>query len=332
MQPEKVDTTFVDRTTKIDNILMEEMLPVLKKLQTGDIVVQMAGTEGEDTLQKLLDIAMQQHIDDTEIIYFTYPNDGGRTTINAGDTTLNYRAGTIKDASGNVTRMSSSLADQKKDFLRSMAIVADKDVVIQLDDKDKSPVRASVLTGYTYNQFQELIITATEDTEVSVFACTNPKHSYVYSAESTISVGREERKQIVSDKDTHFTGAIAQNANEQENLTDLESNDITIVSVGIQSDQALKYRLWFYETDGFDDTNLDDDYFLDFIDLDLVTNDERLGGANQRYFAVHGLNIDYTDRDASNELHVVLENLSATAKNAGATGEVKLQIKYTPRR
>ena len=137
---------------------------------------------------------------------------------------------------------------------------------------------------------------------------------------------------IVSDKDTHFTGAIAQNANEKENLTDLESNDITIVSVGIESDQPLNYRLWIFETDGFEDVDLDADSFMDFVDLDLVTNNVRLGAANQYYYAITDQEINYTDMDETKELHLALENLSATAKNAGATGEVKIQIKYVPRR
>ena len=90
--------------------------------------------------------------------------------------------------------------------------------------------------------------------------------------------------------------------------------------------------MWLFGTDGFDDTDLDDDKFMDFVNLDLVTNNNRLGAANQYYYAVNNLDKGYSDLDETNELHIALENLSATAKNSGATGEVVLRIQYTPRR
>lgn len=131
-----------------------------------------------------------------------------------------------------------------------------------------------------------------------------------------------------SDKDTHFTGAIAQDASEEENLTGLMANRIRITGIAIQSDQQLHYQVALYGNDAFGDANLDLDYFKHIIDLDLTTYGIQTGGVNQYRMAMDGLAIDYEDLDGTEELHVALVNRSATAKNAGATGEVKLSFTY----
>lgn len=135
-----------------------------------------------------------------------------------------------------------------------------------------------------------------------------------------------------SDKDTHFTGGINQNAKEDENLTGLIGNKIRIVGISLQSDQSLDYRVIFWKSDGFDNTDLDLDRYCGEIEVDLPTYGYRIAGANQYYLDVRlAAGIDYEDEDASNELHISVMNLSATAKNAGATGEVIVEVYYEPR-
>lgn len=135
-----------------------------------------------------------------------------------------------------------------------------------------------------------------------------------------------------SDKDSHFTGGINQNAKEDEDLTGLLSDKIRITGIALQSDQNLDYKVLFWKTDGFDDTDLDVDKFCGEIEVDLPTYGHRIGAANQYYLDVRlPAGIDYEDEDATKELHVSLMNLSATAKNSGATGEVTIEIFYEPR-
>lgn len=331
MADELVDGTFVDRHTNIDNILVEKLLPVLEKLQTGDITVNLSGEEGEDVLAELLKVTVKQYNDDNEIVYFSYPNDGTRSETAAGKTILNYRHGTIKSPDGTIDRMSSSLTEQDKPFLRSLAINADKDIVIQLDANDMSPVRADTWHVMTFQQFEELSITTTETTNIFGYACTNPKHAYEMAGETTISIGREEREQVKSDKDSHFTTAIAQNTIEEENLNALTANEITITGLSVVADEAKSYRVWLFETDDFQETDLDNDEFIDYIDIDLSADGKQIGGAGAYYAATTGLNINYVDLDESNELHVALQNLDAGAKTAGASGEITLKFTYTPR-
>lgn len=134
-----------------------------------------------------------------------------------------------------------------------------------------------------------------------------------------------------SDKDVQFTGAIAQNAKEDENMTGLLSDKIRITGVSIQAKENLTFRLIFWGTDGFDDTNLDTDKFQDEIKLDIPTYGFRIGGANQYYMDMRGVEVDYEDLDKTKELHISLQCLSAAGKTAGANGEVVVEIYYETR-
>lgn len=151
-----------------------------------------------------------------------------------------------------------------------------------------------------------------------------------------LATEREEEKlvpffTIRSDKDSHFTGAIDTNDTEEENLTGLISGKIKITSVVILSDQQLDYRVIFYSTDAFADTDLDVDSLIDEVELDLLSYGWRVSNTGKYCMVVTGLDIDYIDDDGSDELHVALQNLSSTSKTAGGDGEVILRFIYEER-
>lgn len=132
-----------------------------------------------------------------------------------------------------------------------------------------------------------------------------------------------------SDKDTHFTTALAQNAQESENLTGLASNKITIKEVSTQSDQNLDWDWFIFRTDGFEDVDLDLDSFGGEIYEDAISGSQ-IAGANQYYYDTDELYKEHEDLDGTFELHLMLINRSAVAKIAGATGEIIVQIDYEP--
>lgn len=147
-------------------------------------------------------------------------------------------------------------------------------------------------------------------------------------------VSKSEKISIVeTDKDVEFTGLISQYDHEEVNLTGLTDNRIFVRGVNIQADQNLKFRLIFWTKDTFANTDLDEDSYIDDVILDMsdTENTFRINNAGQYYLNVSDLNILYEDKDASNELHISLQNLSPTDKAAGATGEVQMDIKYAPR-
>jgi hypothetical protein len=144
---------------------------------------------------------------------------------------------------------------------------------------------------------------------------------------------------IRSDKDTHFTGALVQYAAENENLAFpsglVGCGECVIEAIIIQSDQNLDWYVYIFGSDGFDDTDLDADYFIEYVAF-ATTTGLQIAAANQYYYSSTNLNIPYKDRDwddsatTAAELHIALVNRNATAKNAGATGEIVLDFIIRP--
>jgi len=147
------------------------------------------------------------------------------------------------------------------------------------------------------------------------------------------AVSRAEKVEIYStDKDVHFTGALAMNAHETENITGLLSNRYMIRGVNFQSIQPLIYRLIFWSSSTFNNTDLDLDTYIDDVELDMtVLPAFRINGINQYYLNSGDLAIIYEDFDITRTLHVSLQNISPVAKIAGALGAVQLDIKMSPR-
>jgi len=154
-----------------------------------------------------------------------------------------------------------------------------------------------------------------------------------------VNVQKSERIESIStDKDTHFTESIDQYYKEDEDISGLISNKVFIRGINIQSIQPLKYRLIFWSKENTkDSTDLDNDTYISDVILDLsdTTSAFRIkdsgGSFNQYYLDMTGLNIPYEDKDSNYKLHLSLQNLSVTSKNAGSTGAVQIDIKYAPR-
>jgi hypothetical protein len=141
---------------------------------------------------------------------------------------------------------------------------------------------------------------------------------------------------VRTDKDTHFTGAIAQNAKEDENISlpvaleGMNGNARGLIrTIMLQSDQNLAWELAFWSGDGFDSTDVDLDTFISRWTF-AVADGIRYGGAGQYYYYIEGLALPYVDDDNSGELHLSLVNRSATGKNAGGTGEVAVELSIQP--
>ena len=84
-----------------------------------------------------------------------------------------------------------------------------------------------------------------------------------------IFLSRPRIQKVRSDKRLHFTGALAKNASEEENLTGLIHNKIIITGVTITSRQSLRYQLLFFSKDGFTDSDLDKDTFIGSVEIDM---------------------------------------------------------------
>ena len=131
---------------------------------------------------------------------------------------------------------------------------------------------------------------------------------------------------IASDKDSHFTEAIAKNGVERENITGLRSDRTRIVEARIQAVQQLFFEVLLYATDAFEEADLDSDRFIGSIEFNLPIYGFQQTPTTQWRLDVKGLNIDYIDVDKTKEIHAVLKNLSPTSKIGDASGAVKVEF------
>jgi len=150
------------------------------------------------------------------------------------------------------------------------------------------------------------------------------------SPELTTSAGREVFYTIRSDKDTHFTGALGQYAKEDENLSGMITNKAHITGITLVSDQQLWFKVLIWSKDTFDDTNLDLDTLLAEVDIKLDIYGWQVDGSGPWRLDMRNLALDVFDDDNTNELHISLMNMSGTGKVAGASGEVVIQVTYSP--
>lgn len=141
---------------------------------------------------------------------------------------------------------------------------------------------------------------------------------------------------LATDPDDQFTDALATNAVENENLVLPGSlagvNGAAqgyVRSITIVSDQNLSWELQWYQADTFQNADPEVDSFLSYWLFAAADGVQVAGTGLYRYY-VDGLAIPYRDSDGSGEMHLSLVNRSATSKNAGATGEIKVTLGVEP--
>lgn len=143
---------------------------------------------------------------------------------------------------------------------------------------------------------------------------------------------------VQSDKDDHFTGTIAQDAEERENFVlpqalgsaNFKRSRSRLKSLHIASVQNLAWEIDFYGRDSFGtEADLDKMSFIARWGFQAADG-LRIGGTGPYLYYIDGLDIPYEDADETGELHVSLVNRSVTAKLAGATGEVVVAFVFDP--
>ena len=146
----------------------------------------------------------------------------------------------------------------------------------------------------------------------------------------TISV-----RQVQSDKDVQFTGAIAQNAGENEDFASgLELKECALVGIEVISKQNLDWEIWFSSktcATNFGNTDLDLDGYLGRCLFAVADGKQSTdSGVTSYYYSKEMASPiilrDDTTTNTKFNLHMRLVNRNATAKNAGATGEIVVKL------
>ena len=156
---------IIDGLTNMDELLRE----ILVAIRGQDIATKGMG------VSRLVSLAKEKQDRELKIVFFTYPYDGTQVTLAAGTTEIDFTAGTVKDTSGTVTDLQHSLRTEGKDFLRSLYINTDKAIKVQLDSGDIIFCDEEKDLQATYMVFTKVKITTTENTQLSLLACTNPE-------------------------------------------------------------------------------------------------------------------------------------------------------------
>lgn len=107
-------------------------------------------------------------------IYFTYPADGTRKTVGIGRMIIDLYEGKVKLPDGSEEKLSDSLKSHKMEYARSLAIECDQIVKYGLDTGGLKPNGAANIQTETYQKFRRIVIETTTNTQVNVWASTNP--------------------------------------------------------------------------------------------------------------------------------------------------------------
>jgi hypothetical protein len=136
---------------------------------------------------------------------------------------------------------------------------------------------------------------------------------------------------IRSDKDTHFTGALAQNAGETEFVplpTDVATLGITsfvIENVSVQSDENLDWDIFVWRNNAVN-ADLDLNEFVDYVSL-ANGDGKQIAGTAQYYYPSADLDINFKlSNPRVQSLPCGVVNRNAAAKTAGAGGEIVVQF------
>lgn len=136
-------------------------------------------------------------------------------------------------------------------------------------------------------------------------------------------------------RETHFTGALNQNEMELETLGSGEEGSANqaagsrslINRITVISDQNLDWDVVLFRNTFTPPlpTDADLDPTIDWVSFS-ASDGKQVAGAGLYRYSFTSLQILYWNTDAPGQLHVGLVNRNAAAKNAGATGEVVIEI------
>lgn len=127
--------------------------------------------EGNNLLRTILSEVTEKR--GAGVLQLMYPDDGTKAALAVGTTEINYQAGTVIATDGSVTKMSSSLNRRGKPCMEVASILADVDVIVQFDSRDKFLIDANTWFEIDETGFTSIRITTSVLTNVLVLATSS---------------------------------------------------------------------------------------------------------------------------------------------------------------
>jgi len=301
-----VQTAIID-TNAIETQILSSLLPPL--YESRDILREQRNLLNED-------------------FELLYPADGSVATVTAGTLIFDLLTGDVTWPDGSTKKMSDSLQRVGKAYARSIYIESNKLFTVQFDDGGKRTIEAEDFLMES-KACRRVTVELGSTSQIQFLASTNPNFTY----QKMKPMNRPDGKQIMieTDPDTQFTDEITTNAHEEEYITGLMSNYITITKIMLISKQNRRYRVNFWKNSNYETTDVKTDAGIGSIDLNLAKHSERIANTGLYRHNIHDMNMSY-DNDADDyTLYLSLQNLSSAAKSAGSDGAVILYLWYYPR-
>ena len=131
--------------------------------------------EKEKTAEELLSEIKGLLKEERDSHLITFPANGGTESIAVGTTTLDFVEGDVTLPEGTEKKMSGSLKQYGKHFIRSIFLEVSQDYAWELDNSGKFTSASSKKTMLKKVQFKRLTITVTTAGTLKMVASTNPE-------------------------------------------------------------------------------------------------------------------------------------------------------------
>lgn len=144
-------------------------------------------TGNAEAILKKLDLIVDTLQERVDAFHLAYPTGGGTKTLPIGKTSVDFYNGTVVYPDGTRDKLPSSLKSAGVDYIRSCSLNINKPVIVNLDTMTGNMSSGRGLQCNVDNhKFRVLYITATEETEASVWASSEPDNIFKKDAFTAI--------------------------------------------------------------------------------------------------------------------------------------------------
>lgn len=245
-----VDRHFLDRLTSIDNLIAENTIAtkrLVSLLSGAPTKIEVKPSLLTDQLlQELVNLARREKMLREEIVFFTYPRTGGTKTLQAGITSFDLYTGKVTLPDGTENPMSTSLEEHSRKNAHSVYIEADQEITVKVGDAGgEHTVDAKDYFLSTYLSFNKFYVTATEDTKIKFWACTNPeailKKLKLTAARTILPIARTTDTQNLSVAALSKTTALTTRFKLLSVLVHLDAATSPTITVTLDSKDGVNY-------------------------------------------------------------------------------------------
>jgi hypothetical protein len=136
------------------------------------VTQQLCGVLNE--LKKIRMLEEKKESRDVGVVYIAIPENAGTRSFSIGATKINFISGSITNPDGSTEQIHVSLGRLGKDFLHSLSLTSDQDIILQIGSGGKKTVQSNLSMELPYATFNEITITTTQTANISIYASTNP--------------------------------------------------------------------------------------------------------------------------------------------------------------